>query len=218
MNFFKKLILYLKKPKIIIVATDKNKSPAKVIFEVLKLRFKIQKLYEKIPDILSLVNMEIFIIETDFKNEEFLNEIRILLKNSQLPILVITHIETFLAQENFSVESKKIENIKTIAQKIPPYGSLILNFDEKIIYEIDKITNLKSFSFGFSERADFMASDLNEDKEGTSFKLNYKGNSVPVWLNKVSGKDEIYNVLSAICIGMLFGFNIIEMSDSIKNL
>ena len=160
------------------------------------------------PDILNLVNTEIFIIETDFKNDEFLKEMKIFLKNSQLPVLVVAYIEIvdFLQ-----------ENIRTLALEIPPYGSLVLNFDEKIIREIDKITNLKSFSFGFSERADFMASDIIETDGSINFKLNYKGNSVPIWLNKVSDRDEIYNALSAICVGMLLGLNIVEMSDSLKN-
>ena len=45
MDFLKKSILYFKKPKVIIVAINKEKSPAKIIFEVLKPRFKIQKLW-----------------------------------------------------------------------------------------------------------------------------------------------------------------------------
>ena len=208
MDFIKKSILYFKKPKIIIVAANENKYPAKVIFKVLKPHFKVQKLYEKIPDILSLISKEIFIIETDFKNYEFLKNIKIILKNSQLPILVITHIGMIKFSQ---------ENLKALVQEIPSWGSLIFNSDEKIVSEINKITNSKSFSFGFSEQADFMASDISEDKESTSFKLNYKGNSVPVWLNQVFNKDEIYNVLSAICVGMLLGLNIIEMSDSLKD-
>lgn len=209
MDFLKKSILYFKKPKVIFVMADGKKSFAEAIFQVLKPSFKIQKLYEKTPALLNIVNAEIFIIETDFKNEKFLKEMKVFLKNSQLPVLLIAHIETVEAS---------IENIKAIAREIPPYGSLILNFDEKIIREIDKITNLKSFSFGFSERADFMASDINETENSTNFKLNYKGNIVPVWLKKVSGKDEIYNVLPAICVGMLLGLNIIEMSEPLKNL
>ncbi len=208
MDFLKKSILYFKKPKVIIVMADKKRSPAKIIFKILKPRFKVQKLYEKIPGILSLISKEIFIIETDFKNTGFLENIKILLKNSQSPILAMTHIEMIKSTQ---------ENIKNLALEIAPYGSLILNFDEKIINEINQTANLKSFSFGFSEQADFMASDILEDKEGTSFKLNYKGNSVPVWLSEVSNKDEIYNVLSAICVGMFLGLNIIEMSDSLKN-
>lgn len=219
MDFLKKLILYFKKPKVIITAADKKKSPAKIIFEILKPRFKTQKLYEKIPNVLNLLNSEIFIIETEFKNNQFSKKIGIFLRNSQLPILVVSHIEIIEPEpENFSIEDKKIENIKKLVLGIPPYGSLILNVDEKIIREIDKITNLKSFSFGFSERADFIASDINEDKENINFKLNYKGNSVPIWLNKVSNREEIYDVLSAICVGRLLGLNIVEMSNSIKNL
>ena len=208
MDFLKKSILYFKKPKVIFVMASGQRSYAEAIFQVLKSSFKIQKLNEKIPDILNLVNTEIFIIETDFKNKDFLQEVKIFLKNSQLPVLVVAHV----------TDDKKIEDIKELVQEMPPYGSLIANFDEKIISKIGKITNLKNFSFGFSEKADFVVSDINETENNTNFKLNYNGNIVPVWLKKVSDKEEIYNVLPAICVGILLGLNIVEMSETLKNL
>ncbi|MBI3631243.1 MAG: hypothetical protein HY219_00035 [Candidatus Staskawiczbacteria bacterium] len=209
MDFLKKSILYFKKPKVIFVMASGERSYAEAIFQVLKPSFKIQKLYEKIPDILNIVNTEIFIVETNFKNEEFLEEIKFFLKNSQLPVLVVAQAE---------IPPDSLENIKELTLEMPPYGSLILNFDEKIIYEINKITNLKNFSFGFSEKADFVISDVNETENNTNFKLNYKGNIVPIWLKKVLGKKEIYNVLPAICVGILLGLNIVEMSETLKNL
>ena len=208
MDFLKKSILYFKKPKVIFVMASGQRSYAEAIFQVLKSSFKIQKLNEKIPDILNLVNTEIFIIETDFKNKDFLQEVKIFLKNSQMPVLVVAHVD----------DDKKIEDIKELVQEMPPYGSLIANFDEKIISRIGKVANLKNFSFGFSEKADFIVSDINETENNTNFKLNYNGNIVPVWLKKVSDKEEIYNVLPAICVGILLGLNIVEMSETLKNL
>lgn len=218
MDILRKSILYFKKPKVIVVMHDGKRSSAKAILQVLKTKFVTKKFQEKVPDVLNLVNTEIFVIETDFRNSEFVKEVGEFVKKSQLPVLVVSNIETFeLSQNNFSDEEKKIERVKTIAKQISPHGSLILNFDNKMMREIGKITNVKSFSFGFSNEADFRASDIFESDNGTTFKLNYKGNIVPIWLNNVYGKEEICNALSAICVGMILGLNVVEMSESLKS-
>lgn len=218
MDILRKSILYFKKPKVILVMTDEKRSSAKAIFQVLRNKFNVKKFQDKIPDAFNLVNTEVFIIETDFRNVEFIKQIGEFVKKSELPILVVSNMESLeLSQDNFSDENKKIENVKTIAKHISPHGSLILNFDNKIMREIDKITNVKKFSFGISEQADFRASDISESDEGITFKLNYRGNTVPIWLHGVYGTEEVYNAISAICVGIILGLNVIEVSDSLKS-
>jgi len=215
----KKIVFYFKKQPIILVGTSAGKSPARIIYEVLRHYIKISEPYSKIPRMSDFVHGKIFIIEIDFGNRKLVNKLKFFLINSSFPVIAITHIESDMTfRPNFLVKNKKIENIEMLIRNASPFGSLIFNYDEKIIRGVAKMSNLKNLTFGFSEKADFMASDVNEDKQGINFKLNYNGNSVPIWLNGVSGKNEIYNVLSAICVGTLLGFNVIELSDSIKLL
>jgi UDP-N-acetylmuramyl pentapeptide synthase len=218
MNFLTKLIFYFKKPKLIIVSGLQRASASRTIFRLLKPHFKIQKFQEKTPNIINIIMAEIFLIETDLKNQKLFKELENLIKLSQLPILVATQtVDIPPVEEIFSGDEREIQEPKMLACKIPPYGFLILNFDDRAVREIDKITNLKSFKFGFSEKCDFMASDINESEDGTNFKLIYKGNIIPIWLKNLFGKEEIYNVLSAICVGALLGLNIVEMSEGLKN-
>lgn len=122
------------------------------------------------------------------------------------------------------VEKSQAEQIKNIPADFIKDAFLVFNYDNEPLRKICQNIDIKKISFGFSEEADFKVSDVNELENNTNFKINYRGNTVPVWLKKFSGKNpstelrasEIYNFLSAICIGDLLGLNIIEISDSFK--
>jgi len=203
MNFLTKLIFLLRKPKVIIVTGKRRASTAKAIYCVLKSNFRVEKLVEKTPNVLNLFKKRVFLIETGLKSPHFSKKLNHWIKLSQLPILVITQID-------------EINETRKLAETIPVYGFLILNYDDKQIREINNIKSLKTLTFGFQEGADFMASDIHTNN-GVNFKINYKGNVIPVWLEKSYGEEQIYNVLAANSVGMIFGLNFIEISKALKN-
>lgn len=140
-----------------------------------------------------------------------MKKINIITEKNNIPS--IKKILETLAPEvevNF-IEPNKIE--KNSAED----NYLIFNFDNLELREICKQLEFKKLSFGFLEEADFFASDQINTEEGISFKLNYKGNSVPIWIKNPFDKEKIYNVLAAICVGTISGLNIIEISEKIKN-
>ncbi|PJE69450.1 MAG: hypothetical protein COU98_01980 [Candidatus Staskawiczbacteria bacterium CG10_big_fil_rev_8_21_14_0_10_38_10] len=203
MNFITKLIFLLRKPKLIIISGKGATSAAEAIFSVLKHYFKVKKYTEKIPSALS-ISSQIFIIKTDFKKSNFVKKISNLMNLSQLPILVVTGTS----------DSEK--EIQELAKRIPPFGHLVLNSDDEKVRKLDDLTNLKALFFGFQEKADFRASDVRIDG-GINFKVTYKGNIVPFWLEKTLGKEQIPNVLTAISVGTILDLNFIEISQAIKN-
>jgi len=115
---------------------------------------------------------------------------------------------------------------KELVAKIPPVGGkgndaanetyLVFSYDDSELREACRPLEIKKISFGFSEEADFFASDQINTEEGISFKLNYKGNSVPVWIKSPFDNEKIYNVLAAICVAVISGLNIVEISEKIK--
>ena len=130
----------------------------------------------------------------------------------------------------FAGEREKTEEIRKLAKMIPVQNWLILNFDDETVREIADVTNLKTLTFGFQQGADFQASDIKlngrdassareagEPVLGTNFKINYKGNIVPVWMEGVFGKEQIYSALTAVCIGTILDLNLIEISQALKN-
>jgi len=95
---------------------------------------------------------------------------------------------------------------------------LFFNYDDLKSREACKFLESDKISFGFSEKADFFASDQIDTEEGISFKLNYRGNSVPIWIKSPFDKEKIYNILAAICVAEFSGLNIVEISEQLKNL
>lgn len=97
---------------------------------------------------------------------------------------------------------------------------IIYNSDQEESKNIIKDIMCEKTNFGFNENATFRASDVIITKDEINFKLNFKGNSVPVWSkneNHTNNADEVYNILSVICVGDFLGLNIVEISENFKN-
>jgi len=133
-----------------------------------------------------------------------------------LPILVVTHIGDIpFDKDFFAGPREKTKEIIKLAKILPAQGFLILNFDDETAREIKTETIAHSLTFGFQEGADFRASDIKLNT-GVNFKINYKGNIVPVWLEKLFGKEQIYSALAAASCGVIFDLNLVEISQALK--
>ena len=74
----------------------------------------------------------------------------------------------------------------------------ILNIDDKAVSAFRKNISAQIITFGFSGSADLVASNYKMDGDGIVFKINHKGNIVPVRLDKFFGRHNVYTVLAAI--------------------
>lgn len=89
---------------------------------------------------------------------------------------------------------------------------LVLNCDDENIRKIKKQESAKVLTFGFRADADFRATDISDN----NFKINYQGNIVPIWLENLSGKDQIHAALAAAAVGEILGLNLVEISEALK--
>ena len=195
-----KLIFLLKKPKVVIITGNGRQTAKEAIYQVLNQHLKVEK--------------EILVFEVGDKE---IKKFEFFLKNSPRAILVITHIGDIpYDKEFFAGEKEEVKEVTLLAKTLPAQTNLILNFDDETVREINDITNLKTLTFGFGEKADLRASDVRLNM-GINFKVNYKGNIVPVWLEKLFGKEQIYAGLSAAAVGTIFGLNLVEISQALKN-
>lgn len=190
-NFFARLKFRFQKPKVVMVAGRGRALATEAIFQVLTQHFKVGK--------------EILIFQTE-SNDTGVEKFGYLLRHSSLPILVITH------SGDITLDT---EEIKELAKMMPKTGFLVLNFDDETVKAIEDETNLNEITFGFQERADFQATDVKLNG-GTNFKINHKGNIVPVWLDKIFGKEQIYSALAAAAVGTVFGLNLVQISQALK--
>ncbi len=201
MNLFKKLLFLFKRPSVILV-TGKGRSCATQAIS------KALKSYSE--------KGKIKIFESDLSEPKEIEKFSFLLKRSQLPILVVTHIGDILADKDFFAgDREETLQIRKLAKILPDRAFLILNFDDETVREIENESLAHSLTYGFQERADFRASDINLNLTGTNFKVNYEGNIVPFWLKNLFGKEQIYSALTAICLGVVKNINLVEISQAL---
>lgn len=214
-NLLTKLNFSLRKPRVVLVVGNGRQTTAEAIFRVLKPYFKIVVSQRDLPWIKE--RNEILVMAIDLEKSKFTKEANFLFKRSNLPILVATHVGDIPPDYDFFAgEREKTKEIRKAARGLPAQGYLILNFDDETIREIKDETNLKELTFGFQEEADFRATDVNLNG-GTNFKINHQGNVVPVWLEKVFGKEQVYSTLAAAGVGTIFGLNLVEISQALKD-
>jgi UDP-N-acetylmuramate-alanine ligase len=191
-----------KKPKVVIITGDGRKAAFEAVSKALKQYFKIGK--------------EILIFESDLKSSEELEKFKKLVKKSEKPIIIATHTNEIPKDTIFfPSDQNKLIKIRELVRALPIEGYLILNSDDEGVKDLGKESVAKFLAFGFSERADFMASDLKINDE-TNFKINYNGNSVPLWLEKSAGKEQIYSALAAAAVGTINNLNLVEISQALK--
>jgi UDP-N-acetylmuramoyl-tripeptide--D-alanyl-D-alanine ligase len=202
-NFFKDFQIIFKKPKIVIVTGEGRVCAKEAIKCTLKPYFKI--------------GQDILILDSELKKEEEIKRLKFLIKNSQLPILVVTHVGDIpFDKDFFAGEIEKTYEIRKLAKALPYFSYLVLNFDDETVREIKDETNLNEITFGFQKGSDFRAEEIRLNK-GINFKVSYKGNIVPFWIEGTFGKEQIYSGLCAIAVGTILGLNLVEICQSLKN-
>ncbi|MDD5145396.1 MAG: Mur ligase family protein [Candidatus Pacebacteria bacterium] len=200
MKIIEKINFVLNKPRTIILAGEGKEKGVLATFQVLKPHFKIGK--------------DVLVYSEDKKD---LENFSFFVKKSSLPILVVTNAG-LIPKESilFSGEEEKLSFAREISKVLPSQGYLILNFDDETARAIKKETSANVITFGFSEMADFHVSDINQNG-GVNFKINYKGNIVPMWLEGEFSKENIYAAAAAACCGLVLGLNLVEISQSLKS-
>lgn len=199
------------------MVTGEGKSlVTEAIFQVLKPHFRVKRvLIEQDLDFsfITLLENEVFLLET---NSQYSKKLEWLLNSSSLPILVVTHLgEIPLNDDFFASDLSKAQEITKLAKALPARGFLVLNFDDETVRSLNKESLAHPLTFGFQEGADIRANNIRLNT-GTNFKITYKGNIVPVWLEKLFGKEQVYSALVAAAIGVIFDLNLVEISQALK--
>jgi len=205
-----KISFLIRKPKIILIVGRMEKTISFLLFEVLKNFFDVDVLWQ-IPNFWP--KKEILIINLPQKK---LKGVDFFLKNSPFGVLVVSHLSSPPPEGVVFVSPlKRRKKILNLAKKLSAQNYLILNFDDETTREIDDLTNLKTLKYGFSQRAEIFASDIRLNF-GTNFKLNFEDKSIPVWLEGVFGKDQIYSALAVFGVCFLLNLNLVKVSQILK--
>jgi UDP-N-acetylmuramoyl-tripeptide--D-alanyl-D-alanine ligase len=206
MKLIKKIFFSFAKPKIIFVEGNGKELLIEAIISVLGKFLKFKKI-EKLPFFFR--ENEVLIL----KNDDFER----LMEKSSLPIMILTHFDEIPPEDIFfASEKEKVEPFLKIVKNLPVFGYLVLNHDDETVRELSKITKAHPITFGFSQQANLIATDVKPNK-GLNFKLRYNGSLLPVWLEKIFGKEQIYTALAIFSLAKILKINLVEVSMAFKN-
>ena len=196
---FSKVIFLKKKQKIIIA----ENSIVFSVFQVLEKFFKTVLVERENVKLKKLMESELIIFS--FSESTSWKKMNFWAKHSSLPILVI------------SDSSSLPEESKEFTKNFPSFGYLVLNFDDEKLRELSKKTGGYGLTFGFEEGANLRATDCHFDEKGVSFKLNFNGNILPVWLSDQADRKRVYTTLAILSIAQILNLNLVEVSKALHN-
>ena len=127
------------------------------------------------------------------------------------------HVEFYSSPTAVAVEKARLIEL------LPANGFAILNRDDELVWNLRIKTRAHIISYGFKEDADIQIInfeykfDENEFPEGITFKIQYGNVFVPFRLFRVMGKPQIYSIAAAVAVGIVFGINLVKISDYLAN-
>lgn len=147
-------------------------------------------------------------------------DIKYLTKFVPVDVAVITAIGEIPVHVEFFKTPIQIAREKFyLLQKLSVKGKAILNADDKLLLEMKNKTRAEVLTYGFGQEAELRASDViftDRDQPGLSLKLNFQGTLVPVRLPGILGFHQIYAILAAAAVGLVFDFNLIEIVEALS--
>jgi len=127
---------------------------------------------------------------------------------------VPVHVEFFKSPEE--VVKEKSYLIKTLKDS----GTLVLYADDAKVANLSKDVKQNIVTFGVTEMATVTGTNVgayyNDSKipEGVSFRLNYKGNSIPMKIKGVLGVQQVYPIIAGALVGLQLNVPISKIVDS----
>ena len=126
------------------------------------------------------------------------------------------HVEFFPSKKHLVEE--KSELIKTLKKD----GLLVLNADDEAVLEMKTKSKSRVVTYGFKEGADVLGSEENINysergvPDGLRLRVDVGGNSLPVAVEGVFGKNHAYAALVALALASGLKLNMVEAAERIK--
>ena len=121
------------------------------------------------------------------------------------------HLETFGSEQNI------IDGKFELIESLPDDGFAILNRDDEKQVNYKLKNNVRVIWIGIKEDADYMATNIKCNKDGTTFDLKIKGDRKRYsFTTKLLGEHNVYNILSAIACGVEFGIDIDKLIQAVR--
>lgn len=127
----------------------------------------------------------------------------------------LAHLERFKTPENVLLAKSEL------AQAIPADGILVCNGDNVGARKISELhTKATTKLYGLNKDSgylDYLVTDLKFSNEGSTFKINFSGQSLDAF-TKLSGRPNISNILASFALAHTLGANPELLLAAIRNL
>jgi len=125
------------------------------------------------------------------------------------------HVEFFTDPESVFIEKSKL------ISRLPATGFAVLNADDPRVMKAREDTRAQAITFGFAPGAEVRAEHVSYQCDvfpwGTSFKIVHGGSTVPVRLESVVGKAQIFAALGAASVGLIFGIHLVKIAEALSS-
>jgi len=130
-------------------------------------------------------------------------------------VAVITNID-----EEHLDTYENIDEIKDafimFANKVPFYGVVILCLDDKYTQEIIPSIKRRVLTYGASQQADIVASNVHMDKFSITFDISMFGKCKGSVQLNIPGMYSVYNTLASIAVANEIGVSFVDIKESLK--
>lgn len=127
------------------------------------------------------------------------------------------HIEFFASRKSLVEEKSSL--IKTLKKD----GLLILNTDDEEVLAMKNYGKRRTITYGFKEGADVLGSGDNifyDDQgipRGVIFRIDEGGNSLPIVIEGIFGRNHVYAALGALALASGLKLSMLSAANSLKN-
>ncbi len=143
-----------------------------------------------------------------------------LMRVARPDVAVVTAVGDVPAHVEFYSGPKAVAREKgRLIERLSSSNTAILNHDDELVDALRDRTRGRVMTYGFNDGADLRIARLEYHAvegipAGISFKLEYEGSSVPVRLEGVFGRAAAYAAAAASCVGLIFGMNLVTISEA----
>jgi UDP-N-acetylmuramoyl-tripeptide--D-alanyl-D-alanine ligase len=148
-------------------------------------------------------------------------DIKYLLGIARPNISVITAIGDIPVHVEFYAGPDEVAREKgRLIEYLPSGGFAILNGDDPAVMNLQPRTRARVMTFGFDKTCEVRISRFENrvrdgQPAGISFKLEHGSAVVPVRIDNVFGRAHAYAAGAAAAIGIVFGMNLVSISDAL---
>ena len=145
-------------------------------------------------------------------------------------VVIITGIgETPAHIEFFDSRKDLIEEKSLLIKTLRKDGLLVLNADDEAVLYMKTKSKHRTVTYGFTEGVDVLGSGDNilyeeigepskaGEPQGIVLRVDIEGNSLPVTIEGVFGKNHVYAALATLAVSLGLKFNILDAINALKS-